>query len=260
MIRYLKVWYRMSLASFQTFFVSRFGAVLFLSGKILRFTFFLGFIVLLLSRTNALAGYNIWQIILFYLTFNFIDSVTQMLFREVYRFRSYIITGNFDLLLVKPVNTLFRCLFGWTDFLDFITLIPFIGLIIFAITKLPNVTLTNIVIYNLLVINALLIAASFHILVLALAVLTTEIDHAIMIYRDITNMGKVPVDIYSEPIRSFITFVIPVGIMMSYPVYELFGRLQWIQLLEAFIISIGFLGLSLFVWNYALREYTSASS
>src|SRR3989338_10008383 len=103
MRQYLKVWFLMSMNSFQSFFISRVSASLFLLGKILRFLFFLGFLVILVNKTKVLAGYNIWEVSLFYLTFNLIDSITQMLFRDVYRFRQLILTGSFDLLLVKPM-------------------------------------------------------------------------------------------------------------------------------------------------------------
>jgi len=97
--------------SFQIFFVSRIGAALFLAGKVIRFLFFFGFLLMIFSGTKALSGYNFFEVGLFYMTFNFIDSTTQMLFREVYRFRYYIVSGNFDMLLLKPINVLFRSLF-----------------------------------------------------------------------------------------------------------------------------------------------------
>jgi len=260
MIRYFRVFILLSYASFQTFLASRIGAVLFLAGKILRFIFFLTFLVVLVAKTQVLAGYNLWQVLLFYLTFNFIDAATQMLFREVYRFRQQIITGNFDLVLVKPVNSLFRALFGGTDLLDLVTLFPFIIFIGIAVSRVADITFIGILLYCLLVLNSLFIAASFHIMVLALAILTTEIDHAVMIYRDLSTMGRLPVDIYSEPLRSFITFVIPIGIMMAFPAKALMGVLSLTGIFTAFGIGITVFSLSLFLWRYALRYYTSASS
>ena len=260
MSRYLKVWWLLTSQSIQTFFISRLGAVLFLFGKILRFVFFFAFLLLLFTKTKVLATYNVYQVMLFYFTFNFIDSTTQMLFREVYRFRYYIVSGNFDMILVKPVNALFRSLFGWTDILDFITLGPFILMIIYVLSKIPGITFLGVISYILLVINSLVIATSFHILVLALAVLTTEIDHAVMIYRDIVGMGKIPIDVYTEPLRWLITFVLPVGIMMSFPVKALLGILQTPLIYLTFFISFSFLTISVSFWNYALKKYTSASS
>jgi ABC-2 type transport system permease protein len=260
MMRYLRLWYYLSVSSIQVFFVSRVGTVLFFIGKLVRFFFFFGFLILLVSRTKILAGYNFWQIILFYLTFNFIDSATQTLFRAVYQFRQQIVSGNFDLILVKPVNSLFRSLFGWTDLLDLITLLPFMLFIGFILTRISNITVMGIILYIALLINSLIIAMSFHIMVLALAVLTTEIDHAIMIYRDISGMGKLPVDIYRDPLKTAITFFIPVGIMMTFPVKALMGLLSIPAILSAFSINLVILFLSIGMWNYALRKYTSASS
>src|SRR3989344_9666401 len=145
--KYFRVWWLMTSHSIQMFFFYRLGAVLFLSGKILRFIFFLGFLMLLLGKTKVLAGYNFYEVLLFYFTFNFIDSATQMLFREVYRFRYYIVSGNFDMILVKPVNALFRSLLGWTDILDFLTLGPFILIIGYTLFKIPGITLIAIISY-----------------------------------------------------------------------------------------------------------------
>lgn len=246
--------------SIQIFFFSRLGAVLFLAGKVIRFLFFLGFLLLLFKKTNVLAGYNVYEVLLFYFTFNLIDSATQMLFREVYRFRFYIVSGNFDMILVKPVNALFRSLFGWTDILDLITLGPFILMIIFILIRIPQINIFGVISYILLIANSLIIAASFHILVLSLAVMTTEIDHAILIYRDVMGMGKIPIDVYTEPFRSLITFVIPVGIMMSFPVKALLNLLQPAFILSSILCGLILFYISIYFWNYALRKYTSASS
>ena len=260
MKKYFLVWLHLAVASFQIFFVSRVGAVLFLAGKIVRFILYYFFLMLIFKKTTALVGYNVWEVILFYLTFNFIDSSVQMLFREVYRFRHYIVTGNFDMMLVKPVNVLFRSLLGWTDILDLITLVPFMVFIIFVFTRIGPITLVGIFFYVSLIVNALIIAASFHILVLSLAVVTTEIDHAIMIYRDFTSMGRVPIDVYQEPWRSILTFIVPVGLMMSFPVKAVLGTLSPSYIILAYTFSISFLLLSLRLWHWSLSRYASASS
>lgn len=258
--RYLKIWSILTANSFKSFLISRFGAILFLTGKIVRFVFFLGFLLILVSRTEVLAGYTLWQILLFYLTFNFIDVTTQMLFREVYRFRQQVVSGHLDLLLTKPVNTLFRALFGGTDLLDFVTLIPLLLLLGFAISKIPGIDFLGIVYYILLVGNAMLIALSVHIFVVSLAILTTEIDHAIMIYRDFLGVGKVPIDVYIEPLRSFFTFVIPIGVMISYPVKALIGFISFQGVLTSFVVGFFIFSLSILSWRYAISHYTSFTS
>ena len=200
------------------------------------------------------------QAVIFYLTYNLIDTTAQLFFREVYRFRQQVVSGDFDLVLVKPSSPLFRALAGGADPLDLFMLIPYVGSLVYAVSRLGTIEISTVGLYVLLLINGFLIATGFHILVLALAVVTTEIDHAIMIYRDITSMARLPVDIYREPLRSLITFVVPVGVMMTFPAKALFGLLSPGFTAIALMVGILFFFVSVRVWRCALTKYASASS
>ncbi len=258
--KYLSLWWKLTENSFLVSLTNRFNASLFLLGKILRFVFFAGFLLALFARTQFLSHYSVLQMMFVFLTFNFIDTVTQLFFREVYRFRPMVVSGDFDLVLVKPINPLFRALAGGADPLDLFMLIPYIGSLCYVAIRLGNLNVVHISLYLLLLMNGFFIATGFHILVLALAIITTEIDHTIMIYRDLTSMGRLPVDIYQEPLRSIITFIIPIGVMVTFPVKAFLGLLSPMSALLSLGLGIVFLLLCLRVWKYSLRQYTSASS
>jgi ABC-2 type transport system permease protein len=226
----------------------------------LRFIFFIIFLLSIFAKTKTLANYTATEAVFFYLTFNLIDTLAQLFFREVYRFRSLVISGDFDLILTKPVSPLFRALAGGSDPLDLFMLAPYIGSIVFVGSMLHIESPVQVLLYVVLVINGFILATGFHILVLSLAIVTTEIDHSIMIYRDLTSMGRVPVDIYREPLRSIITFVIPVGLMMTFPAKAMLGMLSVNIALAAVLGGILFLVLTLRIWQFALTRYTSASS
>lgn len=237
----------------------RLGLLVFLLGKILRFALFLIFLIVLLKGTNTLAGYNLNQTVFFFLTFNLIDIVSQFLFREVYRFRQYVVTGSFDLSLVKPISALFRSLMGGADIIDLITIPPLV-IALFIIGKNLNPTFISVILYFVLLINGLLIATAFHITVLSLAIITFEIDHTIMIYRDLTSLGRLPIDIYKQPLQGFLTFLVPVGIMMTLPAKTLMGKSSPLIILVSLFIGVVSIFLSIRFWNYALTKYSSASS
>lgn len=258
--KYFRIWWILTTRTTQVAFASRFGAAVFLIGKILRFSFFLLFLIVLVTKTKSIAGYNFWQIIFFYATFNLIDTLPQFFLREVYRFRYQIVIGSFDHILVKPLSPLFRALFGGCDLLDLSTLFLSILFIIVSILNMDTVTTLGIILYLLFIINSFLIALSFHITVVALGVVTTEVDNAIMIYRDVTQMGRFPIDIYKEPIKGIITFIIPVGIMMTFPAKSLLGLLSFPLIAVSFLMSGLLLFLSLLFWKYSLKHYSSASS
>lgn len=259
-MKYIKLWWFLTLNVAQTAFAWRFGSMVFLLGKFLRFGFFFFFLSVLLGSAKTLAGYTSTQVFFFYLTFSLIDGIPQLLFREVYRFRQQVLTGNFDYYLVKPISVLFRALFGGSDVLDIPLTFVIVILLFITGSHLHGVTPFTIFAYVFLVANAMLIATAFHIGVLCLGILTTEVDNAIMLYRDITQMGRFPITIYQQPLRGILTFVVPVGIMMTIPAQVLMGIFLPQLLFIAFCIGIGFFLLSIFLWRYALRSYASASS
>jgi ABC-2 type transport system permease protein len=260
MSRYLKIWWIYTRGTTQIALQSRFGALFFLLGKFIRFTTLLYFLYLLISETKTLAGYSLWQILFFYATFNVIDGVPQFLLREVYRFRTQVVKGYFDYVLAQPQPTLFKALFGGSDILDIPLFLISLGFLIFSAWHLEGITLMGWIFYGLLLINAFFIALAFHIFVLGMGILTTEVDNTIMLYRDLTKMGQVPIDIYRAPISFILTFVIPIGIMISFPVKALLGILSTPFILISFVFSSVFLFLSLLFWRYSLKHYTSASS
>jgi ABC-2 type transport system permease protein len=231
----------------------------FLVGKIFRFIFFFGFLYFLLLGSGNLAGYTSNQIVFFFLTFNIIDVITQFLFREVYNFRPMIINGDFDLVLARPFNPLFRVLMGSADVIDLITIPPLIIATIYF-GSLLHPSLLSVLFFLILLLNGFLIAMAFHIIVLAFAIVTLEIDHTVMIYRDLTSLGRLPIDIYKQPLQAFLTYLVPVGIMITLPAKALMGLVGPSGILLAFLVGIVVMVVSMKFWNYALTKYSSASS
>ena len=256
---YLRLWLLMSRYAFASYLNDRVSFVLFLVGKVVRFILYTAFIIFLLKSTQTLAGYNLDQTLFFFLTFNLVDTISQFLFRAVYRFRPLVIEGGLDFVLAKPSSALFRILFGGADILDLFTIPPLI-VITYLVGRTLDPTLLQIVMYIALLINSLVIATAFHIAVLSLGIITLEIDHTIMIYRDLTNLGRFPIDIYKEPIKSILTFIVPVGIMMTFPAKVLLGVLSPLGILVSLVVSGLLLFLALRFWNYGIKTYTSASS
>ncbi|MCH7640917.1 ABC-2 family transporter protein [Patescibacteria group bacterium] len=256
---YAKIWLMMSKNAFLVMLSNKKLFFMFLVAKLFRFGFFTAFLYFLVIGADRLAGYTVTQIIFFFLTFNLVDIISQFLFREVYRFRHLVVTGDFDLVLAKPYNSLFRVLMGGADLVDLVTIPPLI-LAVVIMGGAMDPTSLQVASYVLLLINGLLIAAAFHIAVLALAIITLEIDHTIMIYRDLVNLGRLPVDIYRQPLRGVLTYLIPVGVMVTLPAKSLMGLITPLGIFISLILGTVVIVLSLRFWNFAIKQYTSASS
>jgi ABC-2 type transport system permease protein len=260
MKKYFHIWWLLSLASFRMITMSRLGVVLFTLSKMLRYIFFLSFLLLLRSKTVVLGQYTFWEVILFFTTYNFIDTTSQLFFREVYRFSQKTQRGEFDLVLLQPFSPLFRSLLGATDILDLPLLLISLLFIIVSIFSLPHVTLWGVIVYSILVLNGLCIALSFHIFILSVGLVSTSMDQILWIYRDVTLLGRIPVGLYNEPVRSFLTFIIPLGIMITFPPESLIGVLSPFFICIALLFGAIFYMGSLVVWRNALRYYTGSGS
>lgn len=259
LVYYFKIWAFMSRNSFLMVLNQRGVLLFFLAGKILRFLFFVLFLFFLVKGADNLAGYNSTQAIFFFLTFMIIDTTAQFFFREAYRFRTYVVTGDFDLILIKPASALFRVLLGGADAIDLVTLPPLYAAT-FYVGNLLSPSSYQVVMYLLLLAAGFMITTAFHIIVISFGIITLEVDHSIMIYRDISAMGRFPVDIYKQPLKGILTYFIPVAIMVSLPAEAFMGLATGGAIFTAFVISATFIFVSLRFWNFALKKYTSASS
>jgi ABC-2 type transport system permease protein len=255
-----KIWLLFTKNSFEQLLLNRGLMVIFIFGKLARLGMFLFFLSLLFRGITSLGGYTASQIFFFYLAFNFIDSTAQFFLREVYRFRSLVVSGDLDLVLVKPFNPLVKVLFGGADLMDLFMLVLITTLMIYVGVTGVTLNLFSWLGFFVLVLNALLIAVAFHIVVLAIGVVTLSVDHIVMIYRDLTALMRIPVDLYVQPLRSLLTFVIPLGIMFTFPPKFLMGLLSPSLILVSLGVAVLSVYLSLWLWHSSLRHYQSASS
>lgn len=254
---YWLYWVKMSGMTLSSLASTRLASVLFLTGKLIRIGLWLIFLLAIKDKITLLAGYNIDQLIIFYLIFNVFDLLGQIFYRGIYWYRNEIISGNFDFTLLKPLNPLFQVLVSHTDWLDIPALIL---TVIFLIIKLPAVSLAEFLGFVMMGVIAMVLITAIHILVAAIGVLTTEVDHAIWIFRDLSQMARFPVDIYIEGVRFFLNFIIPIGLIFTVPAKALLGVLSWQWMLLTLVFAVIFYGAILKFWQYALKKYSSASS
>ncbi len=256
---YLSIWLKLASYAVMEVFVNRGTSVLFFVGKALRFGISLIFILTIRQATATFGSYTTDQVVVFFLTYQFLDTITQILFRGVYFFSWQVKSGELDFYLAKPIHPLFRILTGKPDIIDAIFLVPTTLISLWlALPILQNVTAEQLMSYFLLLINGLLIAMSLHIVVICLGVLTTEVDNAIMLYRDINTMARFPVDVYREPLRGILFFLIPVGIMNTVPAQFLISQQPTVSLLTACGVGIASTIGSLCLWKWSVKRYTSA--
>lgn len=256
---YTKVWWFMAKNSVRSWLSKKESVAVFLTGKIVRYIFYFGFLYFLVKESNGILGYSPEQTLFFTATYSLIDTLGQFFFRNVYTFKQQVVSGDFDLILVKPVNPLFRSVAGGPDGIDLLTIPPII-LVTIYIGSLLNPTAIDVFYYFILILNALIISLSIHILILATGIITFSVDHLIIIFRDFSSMARLPIDVYKEPLKTFLMFVVPVGIMFTVPSKSMMNLVSPLGVISSLLFGVVFFILSNKYWQFALKKYTSASS
>ena len=111
-----------------------------------------------------------------------------------------------------------------------------------------------------MIVASLIVITSIHIFVASLGIITTEVDHTIMIYRDLSSMARFPIDIYTDNIRALLTFAIPIALAFTFPAKAILGLLSFPTVIISLLASCAIFWLSLKFWHYAINQYSSASS
>ncbi len=254
-------WLRIANVALQEAFVSRWSNLLFLLGKAVRLSMSLAFLLIIRQNVTMIAGYTGDQLVAFFLVFQFLDTIVQVMYRGVYVFDSKIRNGEFDFYLAQPISPLFRSLLGKPDINDVIFLLPSTVISFYILSTLSlQASLPTVIWFALLLCNSFLIATALHIVVLAFAVIFVDVQNGIWIYRDITKLGQFPISIYRGAVRFAATFIVPVGVMITVPAEVLLNVPQTIGLAPALTIGPAFFIGSVVLWRWSLKRYSSASS
>ncbi len=260
-MKYWKVWKQLTSCAVSSYLTNRIDSTAYFIGKLIRFGFFIIFIFSIFRFTDNLAGYGKYEALLFFFTFNLVDVGAQAFLRGIYMFKEDVRRGNFDYVISKPVNSLFYSLTKLTDILDLIFLIPIIALIVFTVWKLQMaITFFNLMLYLFLVFTGLLIILGIHIISAAVTVWTEESENLIWLYRDTMSIGRFPPEIFSPPVQTFFTFILPIIIIVGFPAKALLGLLNWPWIIFALFYAVAFFILSVLFWKWSLKKYSSASS
>jgi ABC-type uncharacterized transport system permease subunit len=89
---------------------------------------------------------------------------------------------------------------------------------------------------------------------------TLESANFMWFYRESLTVGRFPPELYGKLVQGFFTFVMPVIVVISFPVKAMLNNLNVWWILFATLYTIFFVSLSLLSWKLSIKKYQSASS
>lgn len=87
-----------------------------------------------------------------------------------------------------------------------------------------------------------------------------KVDNLSVLLRTTMDTGRWPMSFFPAGVRLVLTFLLPVGLMTTYPALALRGMLEPGSLAVAAGVAVGFVIGARLVWRWAIGHYTSASS
>lgn len=260
MKKYARVWWRMAVISFANVITTKIDSVGYVLGKIIRLVGFFIFLNVLYAGTGTFAGYSKNEAMLFFLTFYVLDVGTQVLFRGVYAFRHMVVRGDFDFFLIRPLNALFLIMSRIIDVLDVAFMVPILALWGYVVMHVPGIDAQRFASYVLLGCLSVVMIGALHIVIVAVTLFTTENQHAIWLYRELTRVGQFPPQVFPKALQAAFTFVVPIIVIMAFPTRALLGQFRATDAFIACGMSVALFVFSLVLWKMSVKKYSSASS
>lgn len=213
------------------------------------------------QHTSLIGDWSLAQMRVFIFLALFVDSIYMILWDTNFgKFNDDVRRGNLDLLLTKPVNSMFM-LSSQKISISHIPclIITSIGLI-WASKQLPDFAWARLLWLIILVPSGLSVIFVGRFALNATALIFSRADFLQYVWYSLFRLGLRPDAIYSGVLRYILIFVLPFAMIASIPARFLLEPAQWYLVIWALVMPLILFGFLNAYWRYCLKNYSSASS
>ena len=224
-------------------------------------------IMLIFSQVPRIAGWSLWEVALLYGLAETSFAAAELIGTGLDDFQVRISEGSFDRVLTRPLGAFFQVL---AEDLALRRLgRVFQGVVVMALA-LSNLSLAwtpeKLVMLVVALVSGIAIFFSIFVLAAVFCFWTVEGKEAthVFSYGGVT-LVEYPLDIYSDWVRRFATFVLPLGFVSYYPTLYLldrpdpFGLPDWTRLLSP-VAALALAVVASYGWHIGVRRYQSTGS
>jgi ABC-2 type transport system permease protein len=169
--------------------------------------------------------------------------------------------GTLDFVLIKPADAQFlvsTARFEVWKFLDVLAALVIFTVAFHLMGRAPSPF--AVALSLALLGGAVLVLYSAWIMVVAAAFWVIRLDNLAYLFDSLFDFARWPVSIFKGVFRVIFTFVIPLGVMTTYPAEALLGVLSLRAAALSLAGSLAFAAVARGLWTRAIARYTSASS
>jgi ABC-2 type transport system permease protein len=170
-------------------------------------------------------------------------------------------TGTLDFVLLKPADAQFLISTGSFAPWKIVDLFAGGAMVIVAFARMDRVpAIFDVFVALALLLAGVLVLYSLWILVVCASFWVIRLDNLGYLLSSIVDAARWPLDVFRGTWRFLFTFVIPLGLMTTYPAQAILGTLDPTTAIAALTGALGFAAIARMTWSIAIGKYTSASS
>jgi ABC-2 type transport system permease protein len=215
------------------------------------------------STTDTLVGWSRDEAYLLFSTFHLMYSICLVVFVQSIKYYLWegFRTGEFDTILVKPVNVQFLS----TVIRPEIQLMPLVlSLLIFWVRQLIvlhiHILSWQFFLFMVGIAFAFSITYFFISTIMTLGFYIVKAAQTYEFFDKVTDYSHYPMPLFPTSLQTVFFTIIPIAFFSYVPTSMLLGKNNETWLVYSAIITVILYGINQLAWNRALKHYSSASS
>lgn len=250
--------------SFQQEIAFRFNFVAKLGNTFIQLLGSIGGIWILFNVKDSINGWSFYEIMTvtgFFMLLQAIKGLTMApSLSAISGLDGELWTGQFDFALLKPISTqLYVSMKNWSLFSVFDIGVSLVVLIIAGI-QLESTLMGGKVVIFILSLGISVVLLYSIMLILACVAFWYLGTPLLWILDSVMELGRYPVKIYPLAFSNLLTWVVPVGVMVTIPAEALMGKVELMEVLGGGLLAIFAYILAVRFLKISVRKYSSASS
>lgn len=222
----------------------------------------LGALGVVYSQTTSLAGWTFGQTTVLLGTFQIVAGLIATLVEPgLSWFGEQVQTGKLDEVLLRPAPSILLVSLGRADPVSGSQIIFGVALLVVGVTQLPaNPGPVRVGAWLFLVAAGAVTMWAFRVLASSVELWALGSAQMEVAFSSLWQLGRYPSGIYARPIRLVLTYLLPVGLVSTFPARALTRAADPGLVLSALAVAAGSVALVVLAWNAGLARYRSATS
>lgn len=228
--------------------------------------FWIGMIFLIIEvifgQTNTIFGWSKQEVYLLSMIWVLIDEISVLFFADnLAQISNLVANGTLDILLTKPLNSLFAVTFRYFLFRAIYRIIMESSIVVWILlTYHFNFIAVNIGLGIILSFSALAVNYAVRLIINTFSFWFIRIENINSAFGAINVIGKYPIEVFPKTLRVLVLTAMPIAFQAYIPTAAITGRWSFYATIYAIVFASVLLFVAIKFWNFAIKRYSSASS